>query len=654
MNTLEFTVTGNHLELGEDAVSTGGSINYDKCSFTFDEEWEELERTAVFQIGSDSFRVALEEDECFIPAPCMEKEGIIRIGVYGTDGETVIATNSVTHHIEEGIDDLGEWFEEDYSLVLNAVEQMEARVGACIDDMNDSFEAIRRFVINGGDGEDSQIPTASDSPDEWYKPNEYTDADDLHDVIGADSLDDYFDFGLEPLRADFPDYVSREQIGTDADGELPVYAYSFTPQNYEKTVLLTSCVHGYGRMSFFALTNFFNELCRHTNEDRTLAYLRNRVKLVYVPAVNPAAMLSGQAMNPNGVDIGVNFPYMWSNFTRSTKGTAAGDQTETQNIMEFAEALQFDRLSAAIDFHIDTDTESGKSIFYPRFQNNCLSALTKFVNTFNYEAESGTGSKGVLAASAAPTLSNWIASEYGINACESVWHYQIFGGTYSNETYTKYTEYIGNLVYTMAKNSSFTCKCGAAPFVKHIAWKSADEAYTVSNASTPAVMGLSNYSFSLDSPCILTMQGCVVLDVSSACTVKINPLLYQVNSPEQSYDDRTSNSPFMLELPLSQGTHVIPVSSVLQAYYTSYNAISSLKYCENVNMSIAVCASAASAVQVKAFALTLSGISSDAAKPVVISKPMGDPSDYTANEIPVQQTVYPLGTVTAADTKFSD
>ena len=48
MNVLEFTAAGNHLEITEDAVTTGGSVNYDKCSFTFDEEWEDFEKTAVF------------------------------------------------------------------------------------------------------------------------------------------------------------------------------------------------------------------------------------------------------------------------------------------------------------------------------------------------------------------------------------------------------------------------------------------------------------------------------------------------------------------------------------------------------------------------------------------------------------------------------
>ena len=652
MNVLEFTVTGNHLEITEDAVTTGGSVNYDRCSFTFDEEWDDFEKTAVFEIGRDSFRVALEDDECFIPSPCIEKEGIIRIGVYGSDDETVIATNSVAHRVEEGISDLGDWFEEDYSLVLNVISQMEARVEQCIDNLSDSFESLSQSI--GSAPQSQTVIEGGDCPDEWYVPDEFDCIENIQSAAGSESIDDYLEYRLEPLRREFPDYVSREQIGTDATEEIPVYAYSFTPENYEKTVLLTSCVHGYEQMAFFALSNFLDALCRNSESSRTLSYLKNRVKIIAVPAVNPYSLLAGQAHNSNGVDIGFNFPYKWSDCTKTTKGESAADQPETQNMIDFAEEIYSDRLCAVIDFHIDTDTESGKSIFYPRFKDNCLSALTDFVNRFNHEVGSGTLSKGILAASVNPTLSNYLADEYGINACESVWHYLLFGGLNNSANYVKYLEYTVNLVYTMAKNSSFTCKCGAAPFVKHIAWKCGDEPYNVPQKTAPEEMGISNFSLSLNSPCILTMQGTVVVYVSSDCTVKIRPVLYQVNSPGQDYDTRLFDTTFQQEIELFAGTHIIPVSSVLQAYYTSHNEISQLKYCEDVRMSIAVCASAASSAQITAFSVTLSGIPSDCGKPVVISSPTGSASDYESDETPVQELIYPLETYTAADAKFSD
>lgn len=652
MNTLEFTVSGNHLELSADAISTEGCVNYDRCGFTFDSEWDGFERTAVFETGGDSFRVVLEDDACFIPSPCVEKEGLIRIGVYGTNNDTVIATNSVAHRIDEGISGLGEWFEEDYSLVLNAVKNMETRVARSIADVNENFEAIRSFVLSGSNATASV--SGGDCPDEWYKPNDFNGAENIREVISSGNIQEFYDYGFEPLRTRHPDYITREFIGTDSDGELPVYAYTFAPVDYEKTVFLTSCVHGYGRTSFFALSNFFKELCENYASSRVLSYLRNRVKIIVVPAVSTLGLVTGRGLNANNVDIGFNFPYRWEDCDKTTKGAAPADQAETQNIIDYVEVIHMDKLCAAIDFHVDTDTESGKSIFYPRFKNNCLSALTKFVNTFNYEAESGAASKGILAATVKPSISDYLADEYGINTCEAVWHYRLFGGNYSNENYTKFTEYIANLVYTMAKNSSFTCKCGPAPFAKYIAWRSTDEAYGILNSSTPKKIGISDYELSLDTPCILELRGCVVLNVTTPCTVKINPLLYQVNSPEQDYDDRTTNSPFMLELPLTAGTHVIPVNSVLQAFYTSYNATSKLKYCENVCVSLAVCADTASAAEVKAFTLNIVGIPSDTAKPVVISTPMGRPSDYTDEDVPVQQIVYPLETYTYADSQFSD
>lgn len=653
MNQLEFTVNGNHLSLSTEDVSTGGSVNYDQCVFTFDDEWTDFERTAVFETGRDSYRVALDEnDSCFIPSPCVEKEGIIRIGVFGTNDDTVITTNSVAHHIEEGLDELGEWFEEDYSLVLNAVSNMENRVTECLNGLNESFDAIMRSVRKSGAVE--EVVSVSDCPDDWYLPEEFSDSETVREIRDGNDIQDYLGYRFEALREDFPTYVKREVIGTDASEQYPVYAYVFEPLNYEKTVLVTSCVHGTESMALFALSDFCNELCRRSDEDRTLAYIRNRVKLVIIPAVNPYGVENRKVRNSENVDIGINFPYRWDDCEISSKGSSAADQVETQNIIDFAEILYADKLCAAVDFHVDSYTAAGKNIFYPRFKDNCLRALTEFVNRFNFEAEDGTKTKGILAASLSPTLSNYLADTYGINSCEAVWPDELYGGMYSDANYTKFKEFIGNLLYTVAKNSSFTCRCGAQPFIKYIAWKSSDDAFAVPQSSVPSVMGISNYSLSLSSPCILNLQGFVVLNVVSPCTVKIKPLLYQMNSPEQDYSQRSLDTTFMLELSLESGIHVIPVSSVLQAYYTSYNPSVHVCYCEDVTAALAVCASAASAVTVDAYTLTLSGIPSDMGKPVEISTPIGASSDYSAVDIPTQQMVYPLESYTENDEQFED
>ena len=655
MNQLELTVAGNRLALSNEVYSTGGSVNYDRCRFVFSSEWNGFQKTAVFGIGRDTYKVALNEDNtCFIPSPCMEKEGIITVGVFGTKDDTVIATNSVAHHIDEGVDGLGEWFEEDYSLVLNAISNMKTKVDSCITDLKRNFELLSGSIRRNG--EVTENTGINDSPDDWYLPDEFTGAEELSDIVGSDDIDDYYGYGFEPLCEKFPNYVRRETVGYDAGNENPVYSYIFEPVNYEKTVLVTSGVHGYEGMAVLALSMFFKDLCEKSGENRTLSYLRNRIKFVVIPIVNPYAMITGTTYNKNGIDISYNFPYGWEACTKSRKGSSAGNQKETKNIIEYAELLHTDRLCAAVDIHTNPYTVSGKSIFYPRFKSNCLTALTDFVNSFNYEIESGDKTRGILASTVNPNLTNYLADEYGINTCEAVWPDELYGGDYSNENYVKLTEFIGNLLCVMAKNSSFACKCPAAPFVKYVSWVGDDSnCFAIPNSSSVTSMGLSNYSLTLTSPCILTAQGYVIIKVSEKCTVKINPILYQINSPEQTFSDRKDSTPsFIIELELDAGTHAIPISSVLQAYYTSYNASSHVLYCETARFRLAFSASKSAVAKVTAYSVTISGTPTDAPIPVEVSRPIGNVSDYAGTDIPTQQMVYPLGTYTTADSKFND
>lgn len=653
MNQLEFTVNGNRLMLNEDVYSTGGSVNYDKCCFTFNNEWNGYERTAVFGIGRDTFRVSLENNNtCFIPSPCMEKEGIITIGVFGTKGDSVIATNAVSHHIEEGVDGLSEWFEEDYSLVLNAIGHLEEKAERCINNLNENFEAVMRSIRRSGNITESKV--TSDLPDEWYKPDAFEGAENLEEITLGESIFKYYDYKFNGMWEDFPSYVHRERIGSTSSGEMPVYAYVFEPLNYEKTVIVSGCTHGCEDAVFFALARFFDDLCRKSDTNRMLTYLKNRVKFIVIPAVSPYSLVSGETYNENDVDIGINFPYRWNECTKLKKGVSAGDQAETQNIIEYVDMIQLDKLCAAVDFHSSSVTVSGKTIFYPRFKDNCLSALSEFINRFNPNAEGGDESKGILAPSVNPTLSNYLADMYGINTCEAVWPYELYGDMYTNENYDMLIEFIGNLLYTMAKNSNVVNKLSSQPFTKYLSWRGGTDSFEIQAIETPGVMGISNYNFEMNSPCIITLTGYVVLNIKNACIVKINPVLYQENSPEQTLQDRINATHFMQKLYLEPGTHAIPVSSVLQAYYTSHNASSRTFYCGKVICALAFSASLAASAEVKAYSLTLEGNPSDKGRCVEVSKPMGNAADYSSSDIPTQQILYPLDIYLSTDSRYSD
>ena len=115
MNDITLKATENRLEILKDTYTTGGSVNYDTCTFSFDSTWDSFEKTAVFmRENSDTYRTGLMDDSCKIPADCIKQEGILKIGLYGINSDgVVITTNYVAHRVNEGIGEAESWIEED-------------------------------------------------------------------------------------------------------------------------------------------------------------------------------------------------------------------------------------------------------------------------------------------------------------------------------------------------------------------------------------------------------------------------------------------------------------------------------------------------------------------------------------------------------------
>ena len=653
MNNLSLKVVGNRLEVVKDTYSTQSCVNYDSCSFSFDGEWDSFDKTAVFGFGNnDVIRVSIENDNCKIPALCLKKEGYIRIGVYGIgeDG-TVIATNCIAHRIEEGIDGLGDWFEGDSCFVFNALEEIEASLEKYKESLDNRFDSLAGTL--GGEN------SAACEPSDWYIPEQFEDAENMPSFSKKSSYSEYLDYILNRLVREYPDYVSQERIGTDESGEYPIYAYVFEPENYEKTLFVAACVDGTESSPLIALSCFLNDLCRRSYENRTLGWLRSRIKIAVVPAVNPYGLLLNSPHNINGVRIDRNFDFMWSECTERYKGDSAADQKETTVIQNYMQALSADKLCAAVTFKDNSNLYSSKMLFYPRFRNNCLEALAKMLCRYNFEEMSADDllSKTVLAPSLNPTLANYAADKFGVNACTVNWPSLSYGGAQNNSGITKFTELIGNVIFTLAKNSTFTLRGAKLPFTKHFSWRSTDDndVFTVPQAQSFKKAPITSYQLDLEAPCNVTANGYAIIRAENPCTVRINPLLWQNSSPEQTYSDRLNMTDFIVEIPLLAGTTVIPFDSVLQGYYSENNGLITSGYPEKLNFSLGVCADTASAAKLIGFSVTLNAFPSDIGRSVEISRPMGTAGDYTsADDIPTQVLSYPKETLISGENSYFD
>lgn len=652
MNYIKLSAENNKLKITEDCFTTGGSINYDACSFTFDDKWDGFVKTAVFSINNeDNYRVPIEDNTCVIPSVCIEKEGILRIGVFGVNDDNVlITTNTVAHRVEEGVENAGEWVEEDGALVMDAIKELKKYAEEYTKKLS---ERVSAEIAKLGNADKS---TKASMPPDWFKPRAFEVTDEVRTLTnGRVSYELYLDFVFNKLVNDFPEYVIREELGSDTNGTNKIYSYSFTPSKYDKTMVLLSGMNGGERGAVLALSHFFDMLCRNCDDDETLGYLHDHVKFVVVPVALPYAVSMRSAYNVNGVNIRVNFPYMWDVCTSTVKGTAAGDQTETKLLMNLLESLKNDKLCAVMQFHTSNLIYAGRTIYYPRYHAGCMAAMADLVNNFNFDYDyADYTDKAVLAASNGPSFCNYSADKYGVNACELVWTSNLYGGAFTDYCITKYSEFIGNAVSVMARNSRYLPKRTPQPFIKHISWrKSADsDVFTINSTSSLEKMAISAYKTELDSPYNISLNGYVQLDVSSECTVTVNPALYQGLSPEQMLDNRKAATSFSQQLTLGAGSHIIPISSVLQGYYTSYNFSDDSKFCEELMLCLMFSSSVAGAAKVSAFSATLCGVPSDSAKPVEVMHPTGLAADYSGDEVPVQTVVYPLGEYTKMDKCF--
>ncbi|MDD6275715.1 MAG: M14 family metallopeptidase [Clostridia bacterium] len=654
MNTLNFTVKANHLELTNAQITTEGSVNYDQCVFSFDSEWDGYDKTAVFSKNkSENYRVALDDNKCKIPAVCLESDGYIKIGVYGIspDSDIIISTNSVAHYVNEGVQQIGDFMENDSDMVFNAVAQLKQYAKEYTEELDKKFESLSESV--GSSQESPVINSSLVLTDDWFVPDPFDRISEAPQSTGAVEPDAYLDFMINPLVDEFSDYVSKQQIGTDATGAYPIYAYSFTPPKYEKTIFISSFLHGTERIGYVALGYFLDRLCRKSESDSILNYIKNKIKLVTVPISNPYGARRVSRANGNNVDLALNFPYNWDS-TEGRKGTSAADQSETQAIISLLDTLKDDKLCAVIDLHTDNNAIAGCSAYYPRNRQECGITLTEIVKKMFSESDDEALRSCVLAPSASTTLSNYASYAYGVDSCELIWSCMVHGGINSNVNTTRFTQFIGNVVYKLAKNSRNASYLPPVPFIKHYTWtkSSDDDVYLLPYTVELDEMRMSAISFKVDCPFSIFLNGYVTVNSPSECNIILKPLLYQKNSPELSRDDVFNMEAFETKIHVSQGIHILPVSSVLQAYFTSCNS-SSTNYCENIEFVLSGISDSSEAT-IEAFSLTLIGIPCSSSASVEISRPLGLATDYTGDDVPVQQIIYPTGEYSEEDKNFND
>lgn len=98
---IDVKVKGCEIEISQPLVASGTAGKV-VLNFLFDAEWQGLAKTAIFNLARGNLLVPLEKDSCILPSEVLAKSGSYKLGVFGTDGESTLATHFCLLRVEHG------------------------------------------------------------------------------------------------------------------------------------------------------------------------------------------------------------------------------------------------------------------------------------------------------------------------------------------------------------------------------------------------------------------------------------------------------------------------------------------------------------------------------------------------------------------------
>ncbi len=603
MNQLNFNVNGNLLTLNNKPMVTSGSVNYDACTFNFNKDWRGFSKTAVFTMEDDeTCCVSLDNTStCKIPSECLTKRGILKIGVVGEkDDSTVISTNLVAHRVVQGANEESLEFPDDIEIEEPVIPTAESKSNIAF--WEDERLTLSKSIV----------------------------ADDYSDVDNTD-INSYYDVTFSRLARLYPDYVTRAYDVEDSTGNRIEY-FTFASENYDRTILVTANHFAYNLATFKALSKFFKELCGNFESNSALRFLHNKVKIVVMPIMSPQAVMNGSRLNDNGVAPFVNYDNLWDDSPIEDKGESAFSEMETIAYLSTIETLLEENLIWAFDFESQILNSNTKKIYYKSNYAVDINFLNQAVNKYNSGYRTGSSVRNSeYYESQTPIATNYANLAYGVNACTVIW-------SFSGELVNEYADFIGNMLYEIAYNSSTLKKASLMPIVKHIAWRgvfSNNDYYSTTTSMTP--LWISAFKQRVLGVYNVRMSGYVLVEAEKNTKFRVKPVLMQNNTQSENYDLRFNNDDFDVEVTTNVGVTAVPFETVMRCHYS--NGLNT----SNASLLHSFIATASqSSVKVIGFSYTVSLTPSDEMNSVEVLSPTGKIADYSdLNNTPFFTSKYP-------------
>ena len=250
----------------------------------------------------------------------------------------------------------------------------------------------------------------------------------------------------DELVTAYPGYIKKKELGFDASGTIPMYAYTLEPKYPTQSIYLQAGVHGWEPDPVFALamiTTLIANAYGTSNgdglkvDDNALKFIRENVKVTIVPCVNPYGF-------NNRADCGIDKREQAQNNANGVNLNSSwnGSAAENVAVRTLIENIK-DEISFAIDMHstVWQDSRSRYGCFHAGVNEGSQSLLTVFktyewlFKFYNIKYPSivqgdsmpnplgnGYASIGTMTG----VFNSWIYSTYGIESttmefCDHVW-----------------------------------------------------------------------------------------------------------------------------------------------------------------------------------------------------------------------------------------
>jgi len=268
----------------------------------------------------------------------------------------------------------------------------------------------------------------------------------------------------ETLRSNNPDYIAVETIGKDTSNTYDVYRYTFTPKNYSKTCYIDAGIHGDERTNVFALCNIMEMITdAYDAKHPYFAEVREGVRFVVIPVVNPWGFQAGSRLNVNEVDINRNFSFRWNEFVPTSsidyKGTNYFSEKESQYIRDTL--LQYNP-----DFYFNLHNTNSHNFDYycdADYINSNSNLMLSLINVFSEKRKVENPDLEVKGVSTVtditiPSAVGYASRIAGIQSYNLEWCDTSYGTQYSSIEMTKCVEWFFSMIYYNYKETAFAPK----------------------------------------------------------------------------------------------------------------------------------------------------------------------------------------------------